>query len=944
MVVPEIPGLRPTGANVTLFENDKLLQQEIDYTFSYDETKNIITLTPLAGIWRNDRAYRVALNNRDRTALIAPDVSLLADGDQLQITDTLGGTIFFEFETGYQLLVPEPITLIVPTIGTNAGGLGDGDIFQINDGQNPAIVFEFNSGTATLPGTVEVALPSGPTPTDEAALAAFLNGIALNIQTAIDAEVSAGRLNVTTRVIDSQVVIGAEPGATARTSRSGLLQAARTLGLNVPATGAGIGGVAVGDTFEISDGNQLVRFEFNDGTTTVLPGNVRVDITPLPVIPPVMPVPLTQAEVAAAIADAIAGSSLGLNPMVLGPTVYLNLPTTGSAVVQGGQLSVVGVARTPVDGDVVLLTPDDGSADVILEINRTDEPDANGFPMNDGVTNPNIPVNINRATTADELAALITSAIRGQSISGLDPNDVQVIPGGLVTIGGQQGLGLALTGTSLEIVGSPDVTGASTIEVFGPLLLNMPIVGGGGVRDGDTVIIQDNLGNDVFFEFDQNTNLNLPTAIQVVYNSFDDVDILSNNFVAVINAAAIGVTATYLGGGQISLGRIDDTRVNTNGDPLNGIQGAPQISTQRGIVGDGEVLTISQGSIIVSYEFESIINGGGLTNGGDVQVAFQPGSTIGDVAVSLAAAINNNLGGLRLDAVAELDAAGDPTGKVILNDLPGTVVNVSRAPTLNVVGVPGGSIPIRISPAFSPAQVKQALLVALNSVNQPGELPVTTLAAQDRGGATLFVENGTIFNGPVADFYVPGIKDSSGNLLEANRDDFTTQFTILMPTVGLDFGDAPDPVGPVAGRYPTRLAQDGPRHVVDRELTLGSLIDANVDGIPVPQADGDDFTIAIEATGTLFATTVIDGVAQIKALTSTVDPTTRDGDLITIDTGVAVATLELDLDGRFDEDNFAIRPADPTSDASIAAGYRRRHHGKPTQPGRHLCQRRALFR
>ena len=73
----------------------------------------------------------------------------------------------------------------------------------------------------------------------------------------------------------------------------------------------------------------------------------------------------------------------------------------------------------------------------------------------------------------------------------------------------------------------------------------------------------------------------------------------------------------------------------------------------------------------------------------------------------------------------------------------------TQAPTLNVLGVPGGAIPVRISPAFTAVEVKQALLFALNSVNQPGELPVTTLAPKIAVGATLFVENGTIFNGPL---------------------------------------------------------------------------------------------------------------------------------------------------------------------------------------------------
>ena len=45
----------------------------------------------------------------------------------------------------------------------------------------------------------------------------------------------------------------------------------------------------------------------------------------------------------------------------------------------------------------------------------------------------------------------------------------------------------------------------------------------------------------------------------------------------------------------------------------------------------------------------------------------------------------------------------------------------------------------------------------------------TTLSAEDRGGATFFVNNGEIFTGPLENFSLPGIKDFAGNPLEANR-------------------------------------------------------------------------------------------------------------------------------------------------------------------------------
>ncbi len=274
VIVPSIPGLRPSGANVTLFEDELLLIEGIDYAFSYDKTQNVITLTPLAGTWKSERAYRIELNNRSRTVLTAPNASEVADGNQLSITDDNGGTIVFEFESGYSLLVPESITLVVPQVGTNAGGLRDGDIFQVNDGSSDSVIFEFNlPGDAKLPNSVAVALPTRPTPSSPAELDLFLQEIAGNIATAIQSQVNSGGLDLDVRVIGSQVVLGAEPGATVNTSLSALQQLPRTLALQVPPAGVATNGIADGDTFVIGIDADFVTFEFDTNGTLVNPSN-----------------------------------------------------------------------------------------------------------------------------------------------------------------------------------------------------------------------------------------------------------------------------------------------------------------------------------------------------------------------------------------------------------------------------------------------------------------------------------------------------------------------------------------------------------------------------------------------------------------------------------------------------------------------------------------------
>ncbi|MBN1886959.1 MAG: hypothetical protein JW850_03180 [Thermoflexales bacterium] len=53
-----------------------------------------------------------------------------------------------------------------------------------------------------------------------------------------------------------------------------------------------------------------------------------------------------------------------------------------------------------------------------------------------------------------------------------------------------------------------------------------------------------------------------------------------------------------------------------------------------------------------------------------------------------------------------------------------------------------------------------------------------------------------------------------------------------------DFGDAPE--RSVAAGYPTRLSSDGARHLISPGLYLGASVDAEADGQPTDQADGDD--------------------------------------------------------------------------------------------------------
>ncbi|MEX0819803.1 MAG: trypsin-like serine protease, partial [Pirellulaceae bacterium] len=884
VVVGAVDGLRKRGSNFALFEDDRLLREGIDYTFHFNAIENIIVLKPLAGIWKNDRLYRVSLNNRDRFVVAAPSATSTADGDQFLVTDSSGGQLAFEFESGYDLALPETLTLSIPATGTGTGGISDGDRFTLDDGTNPPVTFEFDLAdeNLVLPSNVRIPFSLGDS----------REQLAAAVASAIETEVANPdrALDVTVVQQGTKVILGTEAGATLETTNSGLQQAAKTLAFRAPTAGAGSGGIADGEIFTINDGEKSVTFEF-EITGGVRAGNVAV--------------PVAGSATAQAVLDrmeaAILSTELNVTPASANNLLILDLPSHGSASLGQGQLRLLGLSRTPADGTTLTFTPTDGGAPTTFELNRAES------AVDDGVAAGNIAIDFRRELTADQLAERIAQAINAQTIVGLDTDAVQPTGGGVVSIGGAAGLRLASSDTSrVAVLGQPGVTGATTLQISGPLLLQVPPLGGLAIPDGTQFTI-DNNDTSVTFEYNRPfTNPDNPNAVLISVDQNDQAADLATR-TALANAHAglvINATVSPVSPRTVILGDLDAAQVDAAGTPLN---------IRRGTVSDGEQIIITQRGVRLTFEFDEVASGGGVAPGA-IPVPFRATGSLDDVAAALAAAINNNRGNLRLSAVAE---AG---GVVRLNDVPGTTTNAANAASVTVSGVPGGAIAIRFDRSFTPKQMKQAMLQAINSINPPGEVPVTDLLAEDRGGSTLFVENALLFEGTVDSFFLPAIKDLVGNPLEPNRDDNTTQFTVLMPTLGLDFGDAPDGFDGVSGRYPTMLASDGARHVIRADgPLLGRLVDADPDGQPTPGADGDDTAVRIIDTPTAGATFIATNESGVVEIQIAADPV--DGETITLDTGVARATFEFDLDGLFREDNFAvaIQPGETAADAFLRA-------------------------
>jgi len=115
-------------------------------------------------------------------------------------------------------------------------------------------------------------------------------------------------------------------------------------------------------------------------------------------------------------------------------------------------------------------------------------------------------------------------------------------------------------------------------------------------------------------------------------------------------------------------------------------------------------------------------------------------------------------------------------------------------------------------------------------------------------------------------------------------------------TLGLDFGDAPDP------SYPTLMASNGARHVIVPNLYLGAGIDAELDGQPDATATGDDNDGNDDEDGVVFTSSLIPG-------------TTASVDVTASAPGILNAWMDFDGDGDWADPGEQI-----FADVALAAG------------------------
>ncbi len=789
VVTSIIPDKRLTGAAVAVFEDGRLLQEGIDYTFAYNATRDEIILTPLAGVWKNGKVYEISVNNQDRFVISAPSGDQVADGDQFTITDADGGVVVYEFDSGYRLQVPQGLTLQVPLAGGAFGGIADGDRFSLTIG-GTTTTFEFDNNGNILVGSRRIGFVQG------ASQQAIVDVLIAQIQ-------AAGLANVTPiQQGPGKIFIGAEAGVQLNTNFSTLSQPNSTLALAIPAAGPR-GGILETNTFTLSDGRTIRTFEY-DTDGSVAAGNVPVDFATA----------VTAQDVAISTRNAIASSGLNLNPTVVGGTlIHLGLGPNGAASINNSQLTVVGVARTLADGEKFTITGNGKT--VTFELTR----DAS-------VAAGNVAISVSPTDSQNAIADRIVNAILAADL-GLAP---RAVGDGNISIGGTVNTSVdASAAPGLTLFGLPSVSSKTQLQVFGPLVLQVPPVA--SLVDGSTISLQGN-GQTVVFEFDGNgSGVSAVGRVAIPYTALNSSTDVANTLAAAINAAGLNITATSTSGGKINLGRINATQI---------LLGSSGLTVTRGVVSDGETFTITNGLRSVTFEFDNVDLSNGFTNG-NTAILFT-NTTAPDVLVqTMKAAIDAANLGLTTSILAN--------ATLQLNDTPRFSYNISGAPTLIQTGVPGGANAVQFiqDPSFSGVDMKRAIIDAINASAD------TNLTASDRGGSSLFVSGASVISPEIESFFLRGVADLAGNLLKPNRINNETQFTILMPGVTIDYGDAPDPLSTTNGRYPTKHINDGARHVVGNVALLGTGISADADGQPTPAADGDTFDDGV-VFGSILAT------------------------------------------------------------------------------------------
>ena len=510
------------------------------------------------------------------------------------------------------------------------------------------------------------------------------------------------------------------------------------------------------------------------------------------------------------------------------------------------------------DGDVFSITAPDGTFRN-FEIN-----------LSGAVASGNVPIQLATAGTVEEIRDRILTAIAG--VAG----PLDLAPRGLANDSLQIG---SLEGH--EISGTVD-----GLRFFGT---------DGGVVAGQQFAYQAG-PDDVLFEFTDGTDAPSEGAIAVPISRTDTIDEIAAAIATAALSQPLGLaSARSIGDGQVLLGgnradvlTTDDSALTVVGSA--GVTESLRLSvdgTATGTALEGQTFAIQNGTATVNF----VLTTNPLLTTPNRRVVVDAEATPEQIAAAIAAEIDVAFtGALSPSADGAVVSIGEQAAIIPEGTAQVRASLSSGTPLLSVSGVSGGAIAVPFIPTslFSPSAAAATLTTAISSsplrvsTFTPGG---GTLLFGDTSAITLTTSAGTV---TTVGQSLPAVADLAGNTIESNRDNDETRFTIIMPEVRFDFGDAPE-------SYGTLLADNGARHSVGSSALprLGRVIDTEPDGQPFP--DSDDAVIPVQANSPggspLFTFTPLPSSGVAIAISTTISPTS--GDRVRIVIGEDSATFEL---------------------------------------------------
>ena len=182
------------------------------------------------------------------------------------------------------------------------------------------------------------------------------------------------------------------------------------------------------------------------------------------------------------------------------------------------------------------------------------------------------------------------------------------------------------------------------------LLIDIPVNGGQGVVDGETIIFTNSAtGGELTFEFDNidiNDGVGTPGNIEVDYQASDLMVSLAQKFANAVNAngALLGLTAQVIDGNRVQVHSTFDT-ISANSatftidpDSVPGVGLDIEVQASGADIVDNQTLTLTvPGPVPTVTTFEFNLTGGFT---GDIEIPVDVADSQADIAAKLATAIN----------------------------------------------------------------------------------------------------------------------------------------------------------------------------------------------------------------------------------------------------------------------------------------------------------------